>query len=79
MIPKVIDKREIWLDEVSIEAIRILSKMQNRKLNGLTLSDDDRDFRDVASGYVYLLKLCKEYGLFESDDPFNLFDKETLH
>jgi len=26
-----------------------------------------------------MLQLTKEYGLFESDDPFNLFNKETLH
>ena len=34
---------------------------------------------DLCGGYLYLLELAKEHGLFESDDPFNLFEKETLH
>jgi hypothetical protein len=78
-VPKVIDRREIWLDEVSIEAIKTLSKLQNRKVNGITLSKKEQETCELASGYLYLLRLCKEYDMFDSDDPFNLFNKETLH
>tara|TARA_A100001011_G_scaffold89061_1_gene93517 strand:+ start:74 stop:319 length:246 start_codon:yes stop_codon:yes gene_type:complete len=78
-IPKVIDRRQVWLDAVSIDAANILARLQNRKLNGITLSDKEEDLCELTTGYLYLLKLCKEYGMFDSDDPFNLFEKETLH
>tara|TARA_R100001510_G_scaffold32673_1_gene29133 strand:+ start:1283 stop:1528 length:246 start_codon:yes stop_codon:yes gene_type:complete len=78
-IPKVIDRREVWLDAVSIDAADMLARLQNRKLNGVTLSDREEDLCEITTGYLYLLKLCKEYGMFDSDDPFNLFEKETLH
>jgi hypothetical protein len=78
-VPKVIDRREIWLDGVSLDATRTLSKLQNRKLNGITLSEKEEEACELATGYLYLLQLCKEYGMFDSDDPFNLFQKETLH
>lgn len=78
-IPKVIDRRQVWLDAVSIDAANILARLQNRKLNGITLSDKEEDLCELTTGYLYLLRLCKEYGMFDSDDPFNLFEKETLH
>ena len=78
-LPKVIDRREVWLDAVSIDAADMLARLQNRKLNGVTLSDREEDLCEITTGYLYLLKLCKEYGMFDSDDPFNLFEKETLH
>tara|TARA_R100001443_G_scaffold82036_2_gene89057 strand:+ start:883 stop:1128 length:246 start_codon:yes stop_codon:yes gene_type:complete len=78
-IPKVIDRREVWLDAVSIDAADMLARLQNRKLNGVTLSDREEDLCEITTGYLYLLRLCKEYGMFDSDDPFNLFEKETLH
>ena len=78
-IPKVIDRREVWLDAISIDAADMLSRLQNRKLNGITLSDREEDLCEITTGYLYLLRLCKEYGMFDSDDPFNLFEKETLH
>ena len=78
-LPKVIDRRQVWLDAVSIDAADMLARLQNRKLNGVTLSDREEDLCEITTGYLYLLKLCKEYGMFDSDDPFNLFEKETLH
>ncbi len=78
-VPKVIDRREIWLDGVSLDATRTLSKLQNRRLNGITLSEKEEEACELATDYLYLLRLCKEYGMFDSDDPFNLFEKETLH
>ena len=78
-VPKVIDRRQVWLDAVSIDAADMLARLQNRKLNGITLSDKEEDLCEITTGYLYLLKLCKEYGMFDSDDPFNLFEKETLH
>ena len=58
---------------------QLMARLQNRKLNGITLSDKEEDLCELTTGYLYLLKLCKEYGMFDSDDPFNLFEKETLH
>jgi hypothetical protein len=78
-VPKVIDKREVWLDGVSMDAVEVLTRLQNRKVNGITLSEKEHGLCELATGYLYLLRLCKEYGMFDSDDPFNLFEKETLH
>ena len=72
--PKVIDRRVAWLDAVSIDVVDVLAKLTHRKLTG-----HEESMSELCSGYLYLLKLAKEHGLFDSDDPFNLFDKETLH
>ena len=78
-IPKMIDKRQAWLDGVSVEAMAVLSKLTKRTKAGITLSDKEDMMLELCSGYLYMLRLCKEEGLFDSDDPFNLFNKETLH
>jgi hypothetical protein len=78
-IPKVIDRREVWLDSVKIDAVKLLTTLQSRRLDGITLSEKEEEICELTSGYLYLLQLCKEYGMFDSDDPFNLFNKETLH
>jgi hypothetical protein len=78
-VPKVIDKREAWLDGLSMYAIEQLRNAERREDRGLTRTQRERDYMDLCGGYLYLLQLAKEYGMFESDDPFNLFNKETLH
>jgi len=77
--PKVIDRREIWLDSISTHAVEVLKNGQIREERGITRTQRDRDLLDLCGGYIYLLELAKEHGLFDSDDPFNLFNKETLH
>ena len=78
-VPKVIDRREIWLDGLSGHAIEVLRNAEMREERGITRTQRDRDFLDLCGGYLYLLQLAKEHGLFDSEDPFNLFNKETLH
>ena len=78
-VPKVIDKREAWLDGVSIEAAAVLAKLEKRKYNGITLNEGDETMINLCGGYLYMLELIKKHGLFDSDDPFNLFNKETIH
>lgn len=78
-VPKVIDKREAWLDGLSMYAIEHLRNAERREERGLTRTQREREYMDLCGGYLYLLQLAKEYGMFESDDPFNLFNKETLH
>ena len=78
-VPKVIDKREAWLDGVSIEAAAVLAKLEKRKYKGITLNEGDETMINLCGGYLYMLELIKKHGLFDSDDPFNLFNKETLH
>jgi|TARA_R100001460_G_scaffold82097_1_gene123098 hypothetical protein len=78
-IPKMIDKRQAWLDGVSVEAMAVVSKLTKRTKAGITLSDREDMMLELCSGYLYMLTLCKEEGLFDSDDPFNLFNKETIH
>mgnify|MGYP006956422135 CR=1 FL=1 len=77
--PKVIDRREIWLDSISTHAVEVLKNGQIREERGITRTQRDRDLLDLCGGYIYLLELAKEHGLFDSEDPFNLFNKETLH
>ena len=77
--PKVIDRRVAWLDAVSVDVVEVLAKLTHRKLNGAELTAHEESMSELCSGYLYLLKLAKEHGLFDSDDPFNLFEKETLH
>lgn len=78
-IPRVIDKRELWLDVLSEHATEVLQNARTREERGLTRTQRERDLLDLCGGYLYLLQLAKEYGLFDSEDPFNLFNKETLH
>ena len=78
-IPRVIDKREIWLDALSEHATEVLQNARTREERGLTRTQRERDLLDLCGGYLYLLQLAKEHGLFDSEDPFNLFNKETLH
>ena len=78
-IPKVIDKREIWLDGLALQAADVLKRFQKREINGITPTNTETDIMDLCGGYLYLLELAKDHGLFESEDPFNLFEKETLH
>tara|TARA_R110000796_G_scaffold154009_3_gene270616 strand:- start:1133 stop:1375 length:243 start_codon:yes stop_codon:yes gene_type:complete len=78
-IPRVIDKREIWLDALSEHATEVIQNARTREERGLTRTQRERDLLDLCGGYLYLLQLAKEYGLFDSEDPFNLFNKETLH
>ena len=78
-IPRVIDKREIWLDALSEHAAEVLQNARTREERGLTRTQRERDLLDLCGGYLYLLQLSKEHGLFDSEDPFNLFNKETLH
>jgi hypothetical protein len=78
-IPRVIDKREIWLDVLSEHATEVLQNARTREERGLTRTQRERDLLDLCGGYLYLLQLAKEHGLFDSEDPFNLFNKETLH
>lgn len=77
--PKVIDRREIWLDSISTHAVEVLKNGQIREERGITRTQRDRELLDLCGGYIYLLELAKEHGLFDSEDPFNLFNKETLH
>ena len=77
--PKVIDRRGAWLDAVSVDVVEVLAKLTHRKLSGVELTKHEESMSELCSGYLYLLKLAKEHGLFDSDDPFNLFEKETLH
>ena len=77
--PKVIDRRVAWLDAVSVDVVEVLAKLTHRKLSGVELTKHEESMSELCSGYLYLLKLAKEHGLFDSDDPFNLFEKETLH
>jgi len=77
--PKVIDRREIWLDSILTHAVEVLKNGQIREERGITRTQRDRDLLDLCGGYIYLLELAKEHGLFDSEDPFNLFNKETLH
>ena len=37
-IPKVIDKREIWLDGLALQAADVLKRFQKREINGITPS-----------------------------------------
>ncbi len=76
---KVIDRRVIWLEGLSIHAATVLKKLQTRQEDGISPTETETDVIDLCGGYLYLLELAKEHGLFESDDPFNLFEKETLH
>ncbi len=78
-ITRVIDKREIWLDAWSEHAAEVLQNARTREERGLTRTQRERDLLDLCGGYLYLLQLAKEHGLFDSEDPFNLFNKETLH
>jgi len=78
-IPRVIDKRELWLDVLSEHATEVLQNARTREERGLTRTQRERDLLDLCGGYLYLLQLAKEHGLFDSEDPFNLFNKETLH
>lgn len=78
-IPRVIDKREIWLDALSEHATEVIQNARTREERGLTRTQRERDLLDLCGGYLYLLQLAKEHGLFDSEDPFNLFNKETLH
>ena len=77
--PKVIDRRAVWLEGLSLHAAAVLKKLQTRQVNGITPSDAESEIIDLCGGYLYLLQLSKEHGLVDSDDPFNLFEKETLH
>ena len=78
-VPKVRDRRAVWLEGLSLQAADVLKKLQTRQVNGITPTNAETDIIDLCGGYLYLLQLAKEHGLFDSDDPFNLFEKETLH
>ncbi len=78
-IPRVIDKREVWLDGLSLQCADVLRNAQVREERGLTRTQRERDLLDLCGGYLYLLELAKDHGLFDSEDPFNLFNKEILH
>ena len=55
-VPKVIDRREIWLDGVSIDATKTLSKLQNRRISGITLSEKEEEACELATGLFVLIK-----------------------
>ena len=78
-VPKVIDKRVVWLDGLSLHAAEVLKKLKVREINGITPSESEKEIVELCGGFLYLLELSKEYGLFDSEDPFNLFEQETLH
>lgn len=79
IVPKVIDKRVVWLEGICLQAEDILTRIKRREIAGITLTTREENMAELCSAYLYMLQLTKEYGLFESDDPFNLFNKETLH
>ena len=64
---------------MSEHAAEVLQNARTREERGLTRTQRERDLLDLCGGYLYLLQLAKEHGLFDSEDPFNLFNKETLH
>jgi len=76
---RVIDRRVIWLEGLSIHAATVLKKLQTRQSEGIDPTEAETDVIDLCGGYLYLLQLAKEHGLFDSDDPLNLFEKEILH
>ena len=78
-VPKVIDRRVVWLDGLSLHAAEVLKKLKVREINGITPSESEKEIVELCGGFLYLLELSKEYGLFDSEDPFNLFEQETLH
>ena len=51
-VPKVIDKREAWLDGLSIEAAAVLAKLEKRKYNGITLNEGDEKMLNLCGGYL---------------------------
>ena len=54
-IPRVIDKREIWLDALSEHAAEVLQNARTREERGLTRTQRERDLLDLCGGYLYLL------------------------
>jgi len=78
-VPKVIDSRTVWLDSICLQAEEVLTKLKQREVKGITLNQSEKNMAELCSAYLYMLQVCKEYGIFDSDDPFNLFNKETLH
>ena len=79
IVPKVIDKRLVWLEGICLQAEDVLTRLKQREVAGITLTTREENMAELCSAYLYMLQLTKEYGLFDSDDPFNLFNKETLH
>ena len=72
-------KEKYGLMGLALQAADVLKRFQKREINGITPSNTETDIMDLCGGYLYLLELAKDHGLFESEDPFNLFEKETLH
>ena len=56
-IPKMIDKRQAWLDGVSVEAMAVVSKLTKRTKAGITLSDREDMMLELCSGYLYICLL----------------------
>ena len=54
-IPRVIDKREVWLDGLSLQCADVLRNAQVREERGLTRTQRERDLLDLCGGYLYLL------------------------
>ena len=47
-VPKVIDRREIWLDGLSGHAIEVLRNAEMREERGITRTQRDRDLLDLC-------------------------------
>jgi len=55
-VPKVIDRRAVWLEGLSLHAAEVLKKLQTRQVNGITPSEAETDIIDLCGGYLYLLR-----------------------
>ena len=45
-VPKVIDRRAVWLEGLSLQAADVLKKLQTRQVNGITPTNAETDIID---------------------------------
>ena len=49
-VPKVIDRRAVWLEGLSLHAAEVLKKLQTRQVNGITPTNAETDIIDLCGG-----------------------------
>jgi hypothetical protein len=71
--------KEAWLEGVAITCSSTLSLLNKKAEANREISDDDQIVSEICMGYLYLLHLAHEEGVFTEDTLLGKPFKRTLH
>ncbi len=71
---------ENWLEDVGDICISTLDRLNAKAERGLPMTHQDKTSRDICLGYLFLLSICENEGIFNTEGISGNYKKNmTIH